>query len=134
MTGVPELNPPLLGVVMFVVEPKLNPAFGAVVLVVAGEPKLKPEAWVVAATAPPNLKPPPAPMVITVGAGAASALSLATSSSLPGLAPSQAAHCILTSGLVVRQASHVHLPDFWEAAKAAREAGAGLLDSSTLLT
>jgi len=95
-------------------EPKVNPEAAVLAVgadVEAGVPKLKPEAWVVAA-APPNLKPPPAPMVITAGAGAASAFNLATSSSLPGLAPSQAKHWILSSGLLVRQAPHSHLPAF----------------------
>jgi len=68
-------------------EPKVNPVETLVAAVLAapeeeaGAPKLKPDACELEAAPPPNLKPPPAPMVMTAGAGAASAFILATSSS-----------------------------------------------------
>ena len=115
--GVPNENPPgAAASVLRLGVPKVKPPpVAAAGVLVAPPPKLNPDPvlLLVAAAPPPNLKPPPAPMVMT---GCAASFILATSSSQPGLAVSQAGHLILELSFLDRHPWHSQLEAFWAAA------------------
>jgi len=104
VAGVPNENPEADTVVVLGV-PKENPEAVEEVF----ELTLKPDATGDAAAPPPNLNPPPAPIVITGATGLAASFNFLTSSSHPGLGPSQAKHWILLLSFLVRQPLHSQL-------------------------